>query len=82
MSEDVVERRIGDLVVRIDRRLCVGFADCVDEAPETFAMDDEGLAEFVEGAEASERRRVIAACAACPVDALTAVDLDGAVVAP
>ena len=79
---DVVERKIGDLVVRLDRRLCVGFGDCVDEAPETFALDDEDLAVFVEGASRSPRERVVAACEACPVDALTAVDAEGAEVAP
>lgn len=79
---DVDEKKIGDLVVRIDRRLCVGFADCVDEAPEAFVMDDEGIAVFVDGAERSDRERVLAACEACPVDALTALDVDGAILAP
>ncbi len=79
---DVVEREIGGLVVRLDRRLCVGFGDCVDEAPAAFEMDDEGLAVFLESAAEEARERVVAACEACPVDALTAIDSEGAVVAP
>lgn len=79
---DVEERRIGDLVVRIDRRLCVGFGDCVDAAPDAFVLDEDGIAVFVEGAGESARERVIAACEACPVDALTVLDGAGEVMVP
>lgn len=79
---DVEERRIDDLVVRIDRRLCVGFGDCVDAAPDAFALDEDGIAVFVEGAGGSVRERVIAACEACPVDALTVLDADGRQIVP
>lgn len=75
---DVVERVFGDLVVRIDRRLCVGFGDCVEEAPETFVLDGEDLAGFVDGGGPGDSRdRLIAACEACPVDALTLAETDG-----
>ena len=65
----VHERRFGEILVRIDRTLCVGFGDCVTEAPGTFALDDEGLAVFV--GDEGDRDRLRAACEACPVDALT-----------
>ena len=45
---DTIERRVGDLTVRIDRLLCVGFADCLDEAPGAFVLDDEGIAAFAD----------------------------------
>ncbi len=32
------DRKIGSLSVRIDRTLCVGFGDCVTEAPEAFQL--------------------------------------------
>lgn len=81
---DVLEREIGGLTVRIDRRLCVGFGDCVSEAPGVFGLDDEDLAVFMEGSDANgaSRERVIAACEACPVDAVTALEPNGKVVAP
>ncbi len=75
--DDVVERKVGDLVVRIDRRLCVGFGDCMDEAPEAFRLDGDGVAEFGDGAEGVERDRLLRACRACPVDALSVVEHDG-----
>ncbi len=88
MSENggVVERRIAGLTVRIDRLLCVGFGDCIDEAPESFALDDEGVVVFRAHPEpdpdAAGRERIVRACAACPVDALTVLDGDGRQLAP
>lgn len=75
------ERTVGDLVLRIDRTLCVGFGDCVTEAPEAFALDDEDVAVFVRP-ETVERERLLAACRACPVDAITVTDADGQQLAP
>ena len=74
---DTVERRVGDLTIRIDRLLCVGFGDCIDEAPHGFALDDEGIAEFGEGIDDVHGERLIRACDACPVDALSVHDANG-----
>lgn len=74
---DVLERRFGELVVRIDRLLCVGFGDCISEAPEAFQLDSEGVATFGDAPEQIDRGRLIRACEACPVDALSVVHLDG-----
>jgi ferredoxin len=78
----IVERRMGGLTVRIDRLLCVGFGDCIDEAPESFELDAEGMVAFRSNAEAAVRERIVRACSACPVDALTALDEDGRQLAP
>jgi len=75
------ERQVGGLRVRIDRNLCVGFGDCIEGAPEAFVLDDEGLAVF-KAPEAVERARLLAACDASPVDAITVWDENGAQVVP
>jgi len=75
------ERQVGGLRVRIDRNLCVGFGDCIEGAPEAFVLDDEGLAVF-KAPETVERARLLAACDACPVDAITVWDESGAQVVP
>ena len=75
------ERQGGGLRVRIDRNLCVGFGDCIEGAPEAFVLDDEGLAVF-KAPDAVERARLLAACDACPVDAITVWDESGAQVVP
>ncbi|HEY7471737.1 MAG TPA: ferredoxin [Gemmatimonadota bacterium] len=78
----IVERCVAGLTVRIDRLLCVGFGDCIDEAPESFELDAEGIVAFRERPESAERERIVRACAACPVDALTVLDDAGRQLAP
>jgi ferredoxin len=78
---DADERIVGGLRVRIDRTLCVGFGDCVTEAPEGFKLDEEGVAVFV-NPEGVDRERLLRACDACPVDAITVWDERGAQIVP
>jgi ferredoxin len=78
---DIEERVIGGLTVRIDRLLCVGFGDCIDEAPDALVFDDQGIITFTPAADQLQRERLIAACQICPVDALT-VHENGVLIAP
>jgi len=79
--EDSTERVVGGLRIRIDRDLCVGFGDCVEEAEGAFRLDEAGLAVFAEP-ELLERSRLLASCDACPVDAITVWDDAGRQVVP
>ena len=81
MTADHDEREIRGLRVRIDRTLCVGFGDCVTEAPEAFALDERDVAVFVTP-DAVTREHLLRACASCPVDALTAWDENGEQLVP
>ena len=78
---DFEERSIGELRVRIDRTLCVGFGDCITEAPAAFVLDEMGLAVFL-SPEATPREQLLRACDACPVDAITVWNADGAQIVP
>jgi ferredoxin len=78
---DAEERVVHSLRVRIDRTLCVGFGDCITEAPEAFVLDDAGVAVFV-NPDVVERERLLRACDACPVDAITVWDASGAQIVP
>ncbi|HEV8149096.1 MAG TPA: ferredoxin [Gemmatimonadales bacterium] len=81
MSGGFDERIIHDVRVRIDRELCVGFGDCVKAAPGAFRLDDEGLAVF-ENPGDTERKELLDACDACPVDAITVWDAEGRQLVP
>ena len=72
---------VSGLVLSIDRTLCVGFGDCIAQAPEAFALDDEGIAVFTDP-EAVGQARLIEAAEACPVDAIIVMDGSGRQVAP
>jgi len=78
---DSDERQVGGLRIRIDRGLCVGFGDCIDAAPAAFRLDEEGVVVF-EQPEQVVRERLLAACEACPVDALTVWDEGGTQIVP
>ncbi len=73
----IVERSVGDLTVRLDRDLCVGFGDCIDEAPDFWEWDDEGIVAFKDPLPGIERDRLLESCDVCPVDALSVLDADG-----
>jgi len=77
----LAERRVHGLRVVIDRDQCVGFGDCVKEAPEGFKLDDETVAVFVDR-EAVDRERLLRACDACPVDAIIVWDSEGRQLVP
>jgi ferredoxin len=75
------ERSVGRLRVCIDRTLCVGFGDCITEAPEAFALDEGDVVVFL-SPESANPLQLIRACASCPVDALTVWDEEGNILAP
>jgi len=74
--DEIEERVVGDLTIRIDRSICVGFGHCIDEAQEAFRLEDDNLVTFAEP-ERVTRDRLVAACEACPVGALSAVTASG-----
>lgn len=80
--QEIEERRFGPLLVRIDRTLCVGFGDCIDEAAEVFELDAEGICAFRADARDPARERLLAACRSCPVDALLLLGDGGVQLAP
>jgi len=79
---DVVERKIGDLTVRIDRETCISTENCVEVGPGLFGLDDESICSFLPVAGAIDREGVIEACQICPVDALIVLDEDGTQIVP
>ena len=80
--KDLVERKIVDLTIRIDRTLCVATSNCMKVAPEVFEFDDENICAFKANVGDTERERLIDACAVCPVDALIVIDANGKQLVP
>ena len=78
---DFEDRTIGELRVRIDRTLCVGFGDCITGAPAAFALDETGTATFLV-LDTTDRETLVRACDACPVDAITVWNAAGTQIVP
>lgn len=74
------EREVHGVRAVIDRDLCVGFGDCIEEAAEAFDLDEDGVAVFTTPEHAS-KDRFLEACASCPVDAITVWE-DGIEIVP
>ncbi len=79
--EVATERKVQGLVIRIDRDLGVGFADCIKAAEQAFVLDDEGVVVFLNPEDVA-RDVLLEACDACPVDALSVWDQSGAQIVP
>ena len=64
------------IAVEVDRGLCFGFGDCVDTAPDVFALDDEDKA-YVIDPDAATVDEIAEAAQNCPVDAIIVTDEQG-----
>jgi ferredoxin len=72
-----VEKKFGELTVRIDRGKCIASANCVQVGAEVFELDSEGIVSFREDEEHIDRSELFEACKVCPVEALILIDEDG-----
>lgn len=57
----------------VDRGLCIGAASCVAVGANTFALDDKNIA-VVTNPTGDDDDTILAACQACPVDAIILID--------
>lgn len=71
---DIVERKLGELIVQIDRETCIATENCIAVAPDVFELDGENICSFKGEPGAIARERLIEACQVCPVDALIVID--------
>jgi ferredoxin len=80
--DDLRERRIGDVTVRIDRGVCIASGNCMKLGPEVFEFDAERVCSFRPGEPSIDRERLLESCRVCPVDALLAFAADGTRLVP
>ena len=59
--------------IKIDRRMCTGYAECVGIAPEVFKLGDDNVAVVIDPEGAGDET-VLDAARACPVDAIAVFD--------
>lgn len=80
--EDVEERVISGLTIRIDRPTCICSDSCTKIALEIFEIGEDDIVTFSEASPDIDRDRLLEACSICPVDALIVIDEDGRQVVP
>lgn len=62
--------------IEIDRNLCSGFGACADLAPDIFELDPGGTASVRVGE--CDEPRVLDAAAACPMAAISVIEIQAA----
>ncbi|RPI75807.1 MAG: ferredoxin [Ignavibacteriales bacterium] len=73
---DLQEKRISGLLLKIDRSTCIATTNCKKVAPEIFELDEENIISF-KGNGDVDSERLIEACSVCPVNALYVIDKEG-----
>ena len=79
---DIVERKISELIVKIDRPNCIGSKNCINVAPDLFELDENQICTFKENTEGINPEVIVEACSVCPVNALYVNDDDGYQIVP
>ncbi len=69
--------KVKNLIVKVDRDLCIGAATCVAVASKAFNLDSEAKAIILETAEGEENDTIIEAAKACPTSAIIIEDENG-----
>ncbi|OGY27208.1 MAG: hypothetical protein A2Z42_04015 [Candidatus Woykebacteria bacterium RBG_19FT_COMBO_43_10] len=72
---------MGKYKVKVDRMLCIGTADCVKIAPNTFELDDEAKS-VVKKQNGDPNEKILEAAKVCPVLAIIVEDEDGKQIYP
>ena len=75
--DDTVERKVSDLLIKIERSTCIGSKNCIKAAPNLFELDDEQICSFKDNTEGIEQELIVEACSVCPVNALFVDDQEG-----
>ena len=74
--------QVKNLIIKVNRDLCIGTTQCVDVAAKTFALDVEGISSILNTAEEEEEKLIIEAAQGCPMNAIFITDKDGKPIYP
>ena len=72
---NIQEIKIDNITIKIIRDLCIGAGPCTVYAPNTFEIDDEGLAYVKEG-DWDKLEDIVLAAKSCPVFAIEVFEGD------
>ena len=79
---DIVEKNVSGLIIKIEKMTCIASENCINVAPELFELDDERICSFKDKTEGNPQEVIIEACSVCPVNALYVLDEEGKQIVP
>jgi len=62
---------VNNLIIKVDRSLCIGAATCIAFGSKAFALDKEGKAVILESADQETEKALLEAAESCPVLAIS-----------
>jgi ferredoxin len=74
--------QVKNLMITVDRNLCIGTQQCVDVAAKTYILDGEGVSSILATADSEEEKLIIEAAQGCPMNAIFITDKDANPVYP
>jgi ferredoxin len=80
--EDIIKRKVTDLLIKIERPSCIGSKNCINVAPKLFELDSDQICTFKESTEGIKQEVIVEACSVCPVSALFVIDENGKQIVP
>lgn len=67
--------------IEVDRELCTSVATCIAVAPNTFELDDDGIA-TIKNPQGDDEQTILQAAESCPVRAIIIKDDNGQQIYP
>jgi ferredoxin len=74
--------QVNNLIITVDRDLCIGTTQCIQTAGKAFTLDNDGVSSILKSADEEEEKLIIEAAQGCPMNAISVTDKDGKPVYP
>jgi len=81
-SSDIIEKKLADYLVRVDRKKCLSFGKCVGAVPELYILDEKQLCSFKKDVKKVNTKNLMESYYLCPVGAIYIYDKNGKQIIP
>ena len=81
-NNPIVQKRVNNWTITIDRPLCIGAASCIAIAPKAYSLDGKAKAVILDTADQESPESILDSAKACPTAAIIIHDENGKQIYP